>query len=152
MASRTRAPGICLFAATVLATAAGPSAAQDVTVATDLETYPVGAVVEVSVHNAGPGNAEFNSSPFIAIECLDTYECLFGCVGLPVMTTLPADSTHVQYWDTGQIPDTPGRYRVTAHILDLDPPFDPPPSAEYTLVDPSPAQAKSWSGVKSLYR
>jgi len=152
MAPRICASGICLLVAMALAATARPAAARDVTVTTDLETYPVGAVVEVSVHNAGPTDVEFNSSPFIAIVNLDTSTCLFGCLGLPVMTPLPADSTHVQCWDTGENPDAPGRHRVTAHIQDLVPPFEPPPSTEYMLIDPSPAEMRAWGGVKSLYR
>lgn len=152
MTPRTRPRRLSVTVALVLMTATLPAAAQNVTVTTDQEIYPIGAIVEINVHNAGPDDAEFNSSPFIAIEHLDTYECIFGCIGLPVMTPLPAGTTHVQYWDTNQISDLPGRYRVTAHISMIAPPFDPPPSTEYTLVDPSPAEMRAWGGVKSLYR
>jgi len=136
----------------VLLTAALPIAAQNVTVETDQTVYTLGATVEITVHNAGPADAEFNSSPLIAIVYLDTFECIYGCVGLPVMTTFPAGTTHVEHWDTGWRPDQPGHYQVTAHVWMTGMPPDPPPSVQYILVEPSPNAMRTWSEVKSLFR
>ncbi|MBU1071612.1 hypothetical protein KKG45_00030 [bacterium] len=136
----------------VLVTVVLPVAGQNVTIETDQPVYALGAPVEITVHNAGPEDAEFNSSPFIAIVNLDASECIYGCVGLPVMTTFPAGATHVEDWDTGVIQDQPGHYRVTANVFMTGMPPDPPPSAEYTLVDPSPNEMRTWGAVKTLYR
>lgn len=147
MSHRTRIAA----AAVLLLLAALPTAAQNVTVETDQDVYHVGDLVEITVSNLGPADAQFLSAPYIAIIHLETDDCIYGCVGLPVITPFPAGAVHVESWDTGQFPDRPGTYRVSAAVAMAGLGRDVT-SAVYTLVDPTPNAALTWSGVKTLYR
>ena len=89
----------------------GPALAE-ITLTTDKAMYCVGEVVHITAHNAGPDEEQFNSAPFFLIYNADTNECLFGCLGLPVMTPFPVGETVSMEWDTGNSPDVPGNYTV----------------------------------------
>ncbi len=117
-----------------------------VTVVTDKDSYIVGETVQITIHNSGPEDVEFNSAPFIVIYDLDTNECLYGCVGLPVMTPFPAGSTVTEAWDTGVGPDLPGNYRVSVNSLDAS------AATDYFLTGGVSVETSSWGAVKALYR
>jgi len=139
-------------ASILLVAAALPSAAQNITIETDQSIYHVGDLVEITVSNFGPADAQFLSAPYIAITHLETGICIHGCVGLPVITPFPAGAVHVETWDTGLFPDQPGTYEVGAIVAILEPGRSEQTSAIYTLVDPTPGAAVTWSDVKTLYR
>lgn len=136
----------------LLATAALPAAAQNITIETDQSVYHVGDLVEITVSNLGPADAQFMSAPYIAIVHLETEDCIYGCVGLPVITPFPAGEIHVETWNTGLFPDQPGTYEVGAIVAIQEPGRSERTSAVYTLVDPTPAAERTWGEVKSLYR
>jgi hypothetical protein len=136
------------FAALVMLSAILPAtlAAAAVSVSTDKDSYVVGEVVQVTVHNSGPEDLEFVSIPLIAIANTGTQECIYGCAGLPVVTPFPAGDTVTESWDTGAGPDEIGTYVVTPHILGDD------SSAQYILSAGVPETDSSWGAIKALYR
>ena len=117
-----------------------------VTVVTDEDSYNVGETVNITIHNSGPEDVEFNSAPYIVITNLDTNDCLYGCTGLPVITPFPAGSTVTDTWDTGVNPDVPGIYRVGVNILGAS------ITTDYVLTEGVSVEASSWGAVKALYR
>ncbi len=121
-------------------------ASAEVTVTTDKDSYLSGETVQITVQNLGPSDVEFNSAPYVQIYNTDTLECMYGCVGLPVMTPFPAGTTVYENWDTGYLPDTPGHYAVVVNIL------GPTISTSYTLTSEVGLEPISWGTVKALYK
>jgi hypothetical protein len=122
------------------------AAAAQMTVTTDQQTYEVGDIVEITIHNAGPDPVEFYSYPAHSILHVETESCISGCVGLPVIWSFEVGETMVDVRDTGLEPDLPGHYRIALHC---------PGSIETTydlLPAPIPTESVSWSRVKALYR
>jgi len=126
-----------------------PTFAQ-LTVTTDAATYAVGDNVTITIHNAGPSNATFQSLPEYGIFLLETMDCLCGCEGLPVIWDMPPGETNVYPWDTGVGPDEPGLYLVMLFGVSPDPGsiF----STTYLLEAVVADEVLTWSGVKGLFR
>jgi hypothetical protein len=117
----------------------------DITLTTDKSTYEVGEIVHITAHNNGPLVEEFVSFPFFQIYNEDNQECVYGCVGLPVITPFGVGETVTMDYDTGAMPDIPGNYRVGIAVLGG-------PTTGYVLTGEVPAEASSWGSVKVLYR
>lgn len=117
----------------------------DITLTTDKSTYEVGEIVYITATNNGPLMEEFVSFPFFQIWNLDIPECIYGCVGLPVITPFGVGETVTMDHDTGAMPDTPGNYGVGIAVLGG-------PTTEYILTGGVASEASSWGNVKALYR
>lgn len=117
----------------------------DITLTTDQSTYEVGEIVHITAHNNGPLVEQFISYPFFQIYNEDTLECVFGCVGLPVITPFGVGETVTMDYDTGAAPDIPGNYLVGIAIING-------PTTDYVLTGDVAAEAASWGNVKVLYR
>jgi hypothetical protein len=133
-----------LLIALILLTTTCPAFA-DITLTTDKATYEVGEIVHITAHNNGPLVEQFISYPFFQIFNEDTLECVFGCVGLPVITPFGVGETVTMDYDTGVAPDIPGNYGVGIAIING-------PSTGYVLTGEVAAEAVSWGNVKVLYR
>ena len=106
----------------------------------------VGDMVHITAYNAGPEDEQFNSYPFFQIYNADTFDCLFGCLGLPVMTDFPVGETVTMDRDTGDNSDPPGLNSVSMAVL-----FGGP-TVSYLLTDAVQTVPESWGAVKVLYR
>lgn len=120
------------------------------TVVTDQADYTVGDIVHVTIHNAGPGVATFVSYPAFAITHVESGDCVFGCVGLPVVWDLPVGGTELGEHDSGAGPDQPGHYTVWLAGTSGDP--GSILSTTYELTAPVAADVSTWGAVKSLFR
>lgn len=129
-----------------LLTLLAASALAEVTITTDKIAYLTGEIVQITIQNTGPFDTAFNSDPLIQLHNMDTSECLFGCVGLAVMTPFPAGSTEVINHDTGQYSDPVGNYRVYVNITGL------PVFTDYAVTGEVGTEAMSWGTIKALYR
>jgi hypothetical protein len=121
------------------------SASAEIILTTDKPEYEVGEIVHITAHNAGPMAEDFVSDPHFIIWNQDTDKCVFGCVGLPVVTPFPVGETVSMDWDTGSSPDDPGNYIVRVAVIDG-------PSVSYVLTVKVDADRNSWSILKVLYR
>jgi hypothetical protein len=74
-----------VIAATSALILVATTAVAQLTVATDAPQYSQGDIVTITVHNAGPSLALFASSPPCYIYRIGTSECVYGCVGLPIL-------------------------------------------------------------------
>jgi hypothetical protein len=142
MQTRTRLPA--LFLALLWLGTAGASLA-DITLTIDQPIYDIGDIVHVTAHNNGPNEEQFLSDPFFIIYNDDTDECVFGCVGLPVVTPFPVGETVTMDYDTGFVPDIPGNYTIGIVVNNG-------PTINYVLNGPVAAEAKNWGAIKALYR
>jgi hypothetical protein len=88
---------------------------------------------------------QFLSAPFFLIFNEDTQECVYGCVGLPVITPFAVGETVTMDYDTGLNPDIPGNYSVGLAVTNG-------PTTGYVLTDAVAVEAESWSGLKALFR
>lgn len=130
---------------TILALAAITTAQAEITVTTDKPSYEMGEIVQITAHNAGPEDEMFYSDPFFYIGNDDLNECVYGCVGLPVVTPFPAGETVAMGWDTGGMPFIPGNYSVAVVASNGA-------WASFVLTEIVGTEASSWSTVKALYR
>ena len=112
---------------------------------TDKESYTVGEIVHLEATNVGPLPTQFVSYPRFLIFNTDTDECVYGCLGLPVVEPFPVGVTVSLDWDTGMIPDPPGNYRVGLSAPEA-------PSVFYVLTDVVDVEPHSWGALKALYR
>jgi hypothetical protein len=142
MSTRTRIPALLL--ALLWLTTAGASLA-DITLTTDQPIYDIGDIVHITAHNNGPNEEQFLSFPYFIIYNDDTEECVFGCVGLPVVTPFAVGETVTMDYDTGIVPDIAGNYTVGIVVTNGT-------TVSYVLNGPVAAEAKSWSDLKALYR
>lgn len=140
-----------LFACTVLCIAAAPADAQ-LTVATDASQYSQGDIVTITVHNAGPSPALFASSPPCFIYRIDTLECVYGCVGLPILWEMNVGETIVCGYDPAEdaVPDPVGWYRVELNGVSIDP--GSILHCDYQVLEIVSNGRGSWGAVKALYR
>lgn len=127
-----------------------PAAFGQLTVVTDQAGYTVGDMVHVTIHNAGPGVATFVSYPAFSIWHAETGDCVYGCIGLPVVWDLPVGATEAGQHDTGLGPDQPGHYTVSLAGTSGDP--GSILTATYELTAPVAADASTWGAVKVLFR
>lgn len=137
--------GIASFLVALLILAIACTAFADITLTTDKSTYEVGEVVHITAHNNGPLVEEFVSFPFFQIWNLDIPECIYGCVGLPVITPFEVGETVTLDHNTGAMPDIPGNYGVGIAVLGG-------PTTEYVLTGGVAAEVSSWGSVKVLFR
>jgi hypothetical protein len=121
------------------------NASAEIILTTDKPEYEVGETVHLTALNAGPMAAEFVSAPYFSIWNQDSDKCVFGCLGLPVVTPFPVGETVSMDWDTGLSPDVPGNYIVGVAVTDG-------PSVSYVLTVRVDADRNSWSLLKRLYR
>ena len=141
---QTRNCYLIVLLAALLSGTAG-NAIAEIILTTDKPEYEVGEIVHIKAHNAGPMAETFVSDPYFSIWNQDTDKCVFGCVGLPVITPFPAGETVSMDWDTGSSPDDPGNYIVRVAVIDG-------PSVSYVLTVKVDADRNSWSSLKVLYR
>ena len=153
MSFRSQLPASSLVLMAVILVFATPAAAQILTVETDLAVYVVGAVVQITIHNPTEEPATLVSWPFTFITHEETNACVWGCVGLPVVTEVMPGETLVEHHHTSFLPDPPGTYRVTIAEAGTGlPPLPPSNWTEYELLEPISSEKMAWGGVKSLYR
>jgi hypothetical protein len=141
---RIKATVIALTAVLFFVGPPGASVAE-VILTTDKPDYTIGEVVHITAHNAGPEDETLLSFPFFAIWNEDTSQCVMGCVGLPDINPFPAGESITMDWDTGQVPDAPGRHIVGVAINDG-------PTASYVLTGSVPSDHESWTTLKGRYR
>jgi hypothetical protein len=127
-----------------------PAALAQLTVVTDQATYQVGDVVSFTIHNAGPGAATFVSDPPFSIWHVESGDCVDGCMGLPVVWTLPVGGTISGQRDTGTGPDLPGHYEISVAGSSGDP--GSILSTEYEVTAAVAASTETWGAVKGLFR
>ena len=142
MPTRTRIPALIL--ALVIFGAAGTTLA-DITLTTDKSFYDIGEIVHITAHNNGPLEEMFLSYPYFLIFNDDTNECVYGCVGLPVVTTFAVGETVTMDYDTGVVPDIAGNYSIGLAVTNG-------PTISYVLNGPVATEAQSWGALKALYR
>lgn len=142
MQTRTLIPALLLA---LLACCAAGTALAEIILTTDKSEYSVGEIVHISAHNAGPEVEQFLSAPFFAIFNEDTSDCIFGCIGLPVVTPFAVGETVSMEWDTGAMPDVPGHHTVSVPVTDG-------PTVGYILTDAVPVEPQSWGTLKAVYR
>jgi hypothetical protein len=118
----------------------------EVSLSTDKNHYEVGEVVHISIHNSGPENLYFSSYPFVVAATTNPPQCVYGCVGLPVVTDFPADTTAEDSWDTGIGEVPPGEYRIAPSITGVD------VSTTIHLHEKLGSGDPTWSMVKGQYR
>lgn len=123
----------------------GTTALADITLTLDQTDYVVGDIVHATAHNNGPNVEMFLSAPFFLIYNDDLPECVFGCVGLPVITPFEVGETVTMDWDTGFFPDIPGNYSVSLVVTGGT-------SVSYILNAPVATEAHSWGVLKALFR
>jgi len=128
--------------------AASPAVAQ-LTVVTDRAEYTVGETVAITIHNAGPSVAQFNSFPAYTLAHVESGACLYGCVGLPVIWDMQPGETLASSRATGNLPDPPGLYRIQLVGTSGDP--GSVLTAEYLLSPAVGADASTWGQVKRLF-
>lgn len=136
---------ILFFAILLTSLTLGPTALADITLTLDQAEYYVGDIVHATAHNNGPNVEMFVSAPFFLIYNDDLNECVFGCVGLPVITPFEVGETVTMDWDTGFFPDIPGNYSVSLAVTGGT-------SVSYVLNAPVAMEAHSWGAVKALFR
>lgn len=141
MTTRTRFFSLLLLALSGIAA----TALADITLTTDKSLYDIGETVHITAHNNGPTEEMFISAPFFIIYNDDTDECVFGCVGLPVVTPFPVGETVTMDYDTGSAPDIAGNYIIGIAVNNG-------PTIGYVLNGPVAAETNSWGAVKALYR
>ena len=131
---------------------ASTTAVAQLTVDTDAMQYSQGDIVTITVHNAGPSLALFASSPPCFIYRIDTLECVYGCVGLPILWEMSVGETIVTVYDPSEDanPDPIGWYRVELNGTSSDP--GSILHCDYRMLEVVPIGSGSWSGVKALYR
>ena len=134
-----------LAAAALLMLFQASSAIAEVTVTTDKPTYEVGEVVHITAHNAGPEDEDLVSEPPFTIWNQDAEQCVFGCLGLPVVTRFPAGQTISMDWDTGLHAYAPGNYLVQVVVNGVAP-------AGFVLTVGVPEEQDSWTTLKARYR
>ena len=127
-----------------------PAAFGQLTVVTDQAGYTVGDLVHVTIHNAGPSVATFVSEPPLVIWHVESGDCVYGCVGLPVVWTVPVGGTVQGVHDTGYGPDLSGHYTVSLAGSSGDP--GSILATTYELTAPVAVDASTWGAVKSLFR
>ena len=132
-----------LLAALPLLQASGAFA--EVIISTDKPAYEVGEIVRITAQNLGPEDEELVSFPYFVIGNQDSGQCIYGCLGLPVVDPFPAGATIQRDWDTGERPDEPGTYVVQVATLEG-------PSTTYVLNAAVPQQKDSWTALKARYR
>ena len=142
MKTKTLIPAILLA---LLACSTAGTALAEIILTTDQPEYSVGEIVHISAYNAGPDVEQFLSAPFFAIVNDDTNDCIFGCIGLPVITPFAVGETVSMDWDTGAIPDVPGHHTVTVAVTDG-------PTVGYILTDAVPVETHTWGTLKAVYR
>ena len=125
--------------------------AQRLTVTTDQSVYQMGHTVEITIHNPTTNPVDLTSDPYMVIVHVASSTCVFGCIGLPVMTTFQPDETYVYDYDTSVNTDPAGLYRIIVMEAQSVPLPWTEPTTEYTLEVPTPNEMQSWSRVKSLY-
>jgi len=140
-----------LFACTVLCITAASADAQ-LSVVTDATQYSQGDVVPITIHNAGPNPAHFNSFPACFIYHLGTMECVYGCLGLPELWELNVGQTIVFEYDPSEdaIPDAIGWYRVELNGNSIDP--GNILHCDYRVLEIVPVGSDTWGDVKALFR
>ncbi len=128
------------------------SAVAQLSVVTDATQYSQGDIVPITIHNAGPNQASFNSFPACFIYHLGTMECVYGCVGLPEMWELNVGQTIAFAYDPAEdaIPDPIGWYRVELNGNSIDP--GNILHCDYQMLEIVPYESGSWGAVKALYR
>jgi hypothetical protein len=141
---QTRNYRLTVLLAALLSGMAG-NASAEIILTTDKPEYEAGEIVHISAHNAGPEAEEFLSDPYFSIGNQDTDKCVFGCLGLPVITPFPVGETVSMDWDTGLSADAAGNYIVRVAVTDG-------PSVSYVLKVKVDAGRNSWSLLKALYR
>ncbi|NTV04633.1 hypothetical protein HGA89_06980 [bacterium] len=131
---------------------AAATAQAQLTVDTDATQYSQADIVTVTVHNAGPSLALFASSPPFFIYRIGTSECVYGCVGLPILWEMNAGETIVTVYDPSEDagPDPIGWYRVELNGTSSDP--GSILHCDYQMLEVVPIGSGSWGGVKALYR
>ncbi len=142
MQTRTLIPALLLA---LLACSAAGTALAEIILITDKPEYSVGEIVHISAHNTGPDVEQFLSFPFFAIFNEDTNDCIFGCIGLPVITPFEVGETVSMEWDTGSIPDVPGHHTVSVAVTNG-------PTVGYILTDAVSVESYSWGTLKAVYR
>ena len=140
-----------LFVCTVLCITAATADAQ-LNVVTDAMQYSQADVVPITIHNAGPNQALFISAPACFIYHLGTMECVYGCVGLPVLWEMNVGETIAFAYDPLEdaIPDPIGWYRVELNGTSIDP--GSVLHCDYQMLEIVPLGSDSWGAVKALYR
>jgi hypothetical protein len=133
------------FLLTLLIIGMAGTALADITLTTDKPVYFVGEIVHITAHNNGPDVEELVSDPYFVIFNEDTSECVFGCVGLPVVTPLEVGETVFLDWDTGAVPDVPGNYSVFVAANGVA-------SVSYFLNAAVSNETRSWGDLKALFR
>jgi len=138
---------ICYLAVLLAALLSGlaGNASAEIILTIDKPEYEAGEIVHISAHNAGPLAEQFVSDPHFSIWNQDTDKCVFGCVGLPIVTQFPVGETVSMDWDTGLSADVPGNYIVRVAVIDG-------PSVSYVLKVKVDVDRNSWSLLKVLYR
>ncbi|MBK6734241.1 MAG: hypothetical protein IPG61_09135 [bacterium] len=127
-----------------------PAALAQLTIVTDQAAYHVGDIMSFTIHNAGPGVATFVSDPPFSIWHVESGDCVDGCMGLPVVWTLPAGGTIAVQRDTGVGPDLVGHYEISLAGSSSDP--GSILSAEYELTAPVAVSTAAWGAIKGLFR
>lgn len=127
------------------------TAAAQLTVATDTPQYSQGDIVTITVHNAGPSLALFVSSPPCYIYRIGTPECVYGCVGLPILWEMHVGETIILAYDPSEdaVPDPIGWYRVELNGTSIDP--GSVLHCDYQMLEVVPVGGGSWGAVKALY-
>jgi hypothetical protein len=142
MPFRFRFPALPL---TLFALATATAALAGITLTTDQPAYVVGDIVHITAHNNGPDLEQFMSDPFFFIHNDDLDECVFGCVGLPVITPFEVGATVSMDWDAGFFPDAAGNYSVSLATASG-------PTVSYILNAPVSTETSSWGRLKALFR
>jgi hypothetical protein len=142
MQNRIRLVGILVI---LLSLSAMTPTLAEITITTDKPSYELGEIVHITAHNAGPTEEQFVSDPFFHIANVDVNECVFGCVGLPVVTPFPVGETVSLDWDTGTMTLLPGNY--SAGVVATN-----GASINFILTEVVATEASSWGALKALYR
>ena len=138
-----------VIAGTIVLILAATTAVAQLTVVTSAQLYNEFDLVEITIHNGGPGPGHFISDPAYTIHHLDTGLCVDGCVSLPVLwEMLPGDKITASF-DLDLIPIPLGMYRVELTGTSADP--GSILSCDFELVDVLAAGSGSWGSVKALY-
>lgn len=133
--------------------AALPASAQ-LTVVANQSDYYLGEIVHLTIHNTGPHVAVFLSVPVFAVMRVSDGECVFGCVGLPVLTQMSVGETWHLDFDTSACstpgPGLFGMYRVDLMGSSSDP--GSVLSTTFRLYDALDVQPLAWGTLKGTYR
>ena len=129
----------------LLALLSPSSAIAEVVIATDKTDYVVGEIIHITARNEGPEDEQLVSYPYFTIWNTDTDQCVYGCLGLPVVDPFLAGQTISVERDTGQQPDPSGTYVVSVATLDG-------PSTTYVLTAGVRGDRSSWTTLKTRFR